>query len=122
MIAIKTYARGDVFYADLGMGVGSEQIGKRPVLIVQNNKGNKYSTTVIIAPITSKLSKTKIPTHYHINNNGFLPEHSLVLLEQMRTIDKKRISEYLGHFDNTEMIEINKKIRISLGLDGVINE
>lgn len=110
------YRRGDVFYADLGFGVGSEQIGKRPVLIIQNNIGNKHSTTVIIAPITSKMCKTKIPTHYYVKNNKFLPANSMVLLEQVRTIDKKRLLEFLGHINKEEMNIVNEKISISLGL------
>lgn len=108
--------RGDVFFADLGDGIGSEQIGKRPVLIIQNNIGNKHSTTVIIAPITSKLCKTKLPTHHYVKDNKFLPANSLVLLEQVRTIDKVRLMGFLGHINSKEMKNINEKINVSLGL------
>ena len=87
--------RGEIYYADLSPVVGSEQGGYRPVLILQNNKGNKYSTTVIIAPISSKMTKNDLPTHVIIETQ-FLDKKSVILLEQIRTIDKKRINEQLG--------------------------
>ena len=88
----RTYLRGDMYYADLGRGVGSEQEGYRPVLIIQNNTGNKYSTTVIVAAISSKVdAKAKLPTHYLLKAENGLELPSLVLLEQLRTIDKRRL-------------------------------
>lgn len=110
--------RGDVFFADLGDGIGSEQIGKRPVLIIQNNIGNRYSPTVIIASITSKVGvKAKLPTHYYINTESGLEAPSVVLLEQIRTIDKKRLDSYIGHLNDEYLIEINNALAISIGLD-----
>lgn len=110
--------RGDVFLADLGDGIGSEQIGKRPVLIIQNNIGNRYSPTVIIASITSKVGvKAKLPTHYYINTESGLEAPSVVLLEQIRTIDKKRLDSYIGHLNDEYLIEINNALAISIGLD-----
>ncbi len=111
--------RGDIFYADLSPVVGSEQGGLRPVLIVQNDTGNKYSPTVIAAAITSKMSKTKLPTHIDIfaNQVGLLKD-SVILLEQIRTIDKVRLKEKMGHLDNEKMNEVNNAINISFGLSG----
>lgn len=110
--------RGDVFFADLGDGIGSEQIGKRPVLIIQNNIGNRYSPTVIIASITSKVGvKAKLPTHYYINTESGLEAPSVVLLEQIRTIDKKRLDSYIGHLNDEYLIEINNALAVSIGLD-----
>ena len=109
--------RGDIFYADLSPVVGSEQGGLRPVLIVQNDVGNKYSPTVIAAAITSKMGKTHLPTHIdlHATDVG-LAKDSIVLLEQMRTIDKKRLKEKMGHLDDNIMNEVNSAIAVSLGL------
>ena len=91
----RTYLRGDMYYADLGRGIGSEQEGYRPVLILQNNTGNKYSPTVIVAAISSKVdAKAKLPTHYLLQAENGLELPSLVLLEQLRTIDKKRLGLY----------------------------
>ena len=88
-----TYLRGDIYYADLGRGIGSEKKGSRPVVIIQNNVGNKHSPTVIIAAITSKADiKAKLPTHYYLNAGNGLELPSLVLLEQIRTVDKRRLS------------------------------
>ena len=93
----RTYLRGDMYYADLGRGIGSEQEGYRPVLILQNNTGNKYSPTVIVAAISSKVdAKAKLPTHYLLQAENGLELPSLVLLEQLRTIDKKRLGATSG--------------------------
>lgn len=109
--------RGDIYYADLSPVVGSEQGGLRPVLIVQNDVGNKYSPTVIAAAITSKLDKTKLPTHIDINGSrAGLSRDSVILLEQMRTIDKRRLKEKMGHLDDASMAEVNSAISVSLGL------
>ncbi len=111
--------RGDMFYADLSPVVGSEQGGIRPVLIIQNDTGNKYSPTVIAAAITSQTGKNKLPTHIEIgsDNNG-LKSDSVVLTEQIRTIDKSRLKEKIGHInDNVVMSRVNDAIGISFGLD-----
>lgn len=109
--------RGDIFYADLSPVVGSEQGGVRPVLVVQNNVGNKYSPTVIIAAITSKLSKAKLPTHIELNKfNCNLIKDSVVLLEQLRTLDKRRLQEKICSLKESEMIKVDVAIMISLGL------
>lgn len=111
--------RGDMFYADLSPVVGSEQGGIRPVLIIQNDTGNKYSPTVIAAAITSQTGKNKLPTHIEIgsDNNG-LKADSVVLTEQIRTIDKSRLKEKIGHIDdNKVMSKVNSAIGISFGLD-----
>ncbi|MFQ6862205.1 MULTISPECIES: type II toxin-antitoxin system PemK/MazF family toxin [Beduini] len=107
--------RGDIFYADLSPVVGSEQGGYRPVLILQNNKGNKFSTTVIVAPISSKVQKNKIPTHVLIDNDQ-LEKKSIVLLEQIRTIDKKRIFDKVGCVSAEKMELINQAIKTSLDI------
>ena len=109
--------RGDIFYADLSPVVGSEQGGLRPVLIVQNDVGNKYSPTVIAAAITSKMSKAKLPTHIGVyaNQVGLLKD-SVILLEQIRTIDKTRLKEKMGHLDTEKMNEVNNAITVSFGL------
>lgn len=106
--------RGDVFYADLNPVVGSEQGGVRPVLIVQNEVGNAYSPTVIVAAITSKLDKCKLPTHIAVGGSG-LEQSSIVLLEQIRTIDKKRLRGYVGRLDWQTMTQINNALAISIG-------
>lgn len=109
--------RGDLFYADLSPVVGSEQGGVRPVIIVQNDVGNKYSPTIIIAPITSQLNKAKLPTHVRIRGNEFgLPKNSVALLEQLRTIDKRRLREKIGSFDDAIMQKINEAMAISLDI------
>ncbi len=110
--------RGDMFYADLSPVVGSEQGGIRPVLIIQNDTGNKYSPTVIAAAITSQTGKNKLPTHIEIGSkeNG-LKADSVVLTEQIRTIDKSRLKEKIGHIDDSKiMSEVNNAIGISFGL------
>lgn len=107
--------RGEIYYADLSPVVGSEQGGYRPVIVLQNNKGNRYSTTVIIAPISSRLSKNPLPTHVMVDSN-LLEKKSVVLLEQIRTIDKKRIKEKVGKIDNRIMKQINQAIKTSLDI------
>lgn len=110
--------RGDIYYADLSPVVGSEQGGVRPVLIVQNNVGNKYSPTVIAAAITSQQSKANLPTHIAIGaTNSGLAKDSVVLLEQVRTIDKQRLKERMGCIDENSMSRINEAISISFGLN-----
>ncbi len=114
----KIYLRGDLYYADLGKGIGSEQKGYRPVLIIQNNIGNKHSPTVIIAAITSKVGiKAKLPTHYFVNTESGLEAPSIVLLEQIRTIDKKRLDSYIGHLNDVHIDGIDKALAISVGLN-----
>lgn len=113
----ETYRRGDMYYADLGQGIGSEQKGTRPVVIIQNNVGNKHSPTVIIAAITSKTHvKAKLPTHYYIDAGNGLELPSIVLLEQIRTIDKRRLSGYIGRLDEKHIRGINHALAISIGL------
>ena len=107
--------RGEIYYADLSPVVGSEQGGYRPVLILQNNKGNRFSTTVIVAPISSKIKKNKIPTHVQIENEE-LDRKSIVLLEQIRTIDKKRIFDKVGKVSEEKMKLINEAIKTSLDI------
>ena len=110
--------RGDIFYADLSPVIGSEQGGLRPVLIVQNDIGNKYSPTVIAAAITSKISKTKLPTHIDVpSEDAGLTKDSIILLEQIRTIDKKRLKEKMGHLNEATMASVNSAIHVSFGLD-----
>ena len=109
--------RGDVFYADLSPVVGCEQGGLRPVLVVQNDIGNKYSPTVIIAAITSQLEKAKLPTHIELNKLQFnLSKDSVVLLEQIRTLDKKRLKDKICTLDQMTMQKIDIAIMISLGI------
>lgn len=112
--------RGDIYYADLSPVIGSEQGGVRPVLIVQNDIGNKYSPTVIAAAITSQINKAKLPTHIEISAVDYgLAKDSVVLLEQVRTIDKRRLKEKIGHLDRELMLEVNEAIEISFGLTDV---
>ena len=109
--------RGDIYYADLSPVVGSEQGGVRPVLIVQNDVGNRYSPTVIAAAITSRMEKTKLPTHIEVNAADCgLSKNSVVLLEQVRTIDKKRLKEKMGALDINDMTKVNDAISVSFGL------
>lgn len=109
--------RGDIFYADLSPVIGSEQGGVRPVLVVQNDVGNKYSPTIIIAAITSQINKARLPTHIEINAPDFgLPKNSVVLLEQIRTIDKKRLREKIGRFNEDLMRAVDDGLKISIGL------
>ena len=113
--------RGDIYYADLNPIMGSEQGGVRPVLIIQNNKGNRHSPTVIIAPITAR-KKPNIATHAKLNDISFLKDTSVVLLEQIRTIDRKRLKDYMGTVPDDYMAAINRAIVISLGLNKKIKE
>ena len=109
--------RGDIFYADLSPVVGSEQGGVRPVLIVQNDVGNRYSPTVIAAAITSQHDKAKLPTHIEVpSTDSGLTRDSIVLLEQIRTIDKKRLKEKMGRLDGPSMAEIDQALSTSFGL------
>ena len=109
--------RGDIYYADLSPVVGSEQGGLRPVLIIQNDVGNRYSPTVIAAAITSRMGKTRLPTHIDIYADRVgLAKDSVVLLEQVRTLDKKRLKEKMGHLDESVMSEVNAAIAVSFGL------
>lgn len=109
--------RGDIYYADLSPVVGSEQGGVRPVLIVQNDTGNRYSPTVIAAAITSQTNKAKLPTHIALSSAVYaLPKDSVVLLEQIRTIDKQRLREKLCCLDDTMMRRVDRSLLISLGL------
>ena len=116
--------RGDIFYADLSPVIGSEQGGMRPVLIVQNDVGNKYSPTVIAAAITSRTGKTKLPTHIDVHPSATnmsdygLARDSVLLLEQVRTIDKRRLKEHIGHLDDTTMQRVNSALSVSFGLGG----
>ena len=113
----KDVRRGEVFYADLSPVVGSEQGGTRPVLILQNNIGNKYSPTVIAAAITSRQDKNTMPTHIDISGDKCgLPKNSVVLLEQVRTLDKRRLHEKAGMIDDHEQTRVDKALNVSLGL------
>lgn len=113
-----TVKRGEIYYADLSPVVGSEQGGVRPVLIVQNDVGNSHSPTVIAAAITSRQDKSKLPTHIGINASTCgLSKDSVVLLEQIRTIDKKRLKERMGELDTPSMNQVNNALSISFGLD-----
>ena len=109
--------RGELYYADLSPVIGSEQGGIRPVLVVQNDIGNKYSPTVIVSAITSKLNKAKLPTHIELPASKYgLEKDSVVLLEQIRTLDKQRLKEKIGELENYKMEEVNKAMLISLGV------
>lgn len=113
----KEIKRGDIFYADLSPVVGSEQGGQRPVLIVQNNTGNHFSTTVIVAPITTQSQKRPLPTHAKLTSKVTgIPRNSVVLLEQIRTVDKQRLMDQIDHLDDQLMKEVDRGLRISLGL------
>ena len=109
--------RGDIYYADLSPVIGSEQGGLRPVLIIQNDIGNKYSPTVIAAAITSRLSKSRLPTHIDIYAEKVgLAKDSVILLEQIRTIDKRRLREHMGRLDDDHMSMVNEALAVSFGL------
>jgi len=111
--------RGDMFYADLSPVIGSEQGGIRPVLVIQNDTGNKYSPTIIVSAITSQMNKNKLPTHIELDSEEFgLKADSVILAEQIRTIDKSRLKEKIGHIsDNRIMNRINNAIGVSFGLE-----
>ena len=110
--------RGELYYADLSPVVGSEQGGVRPILIVQNDTGNKYSPTIIAAAITSQLGKAKLPTHIELNANEYgLMKNSVILLEQIRTLDKRRLKERIGELPSSTMQKVNSALLISLGFN-----
>ena len=110
--------RGELYYADLSPVIGSEQGGVRPILIVQNNTGNKYSPTIIAAAITSKLNKAKLPTHIELSANEFgLIKDSVILLEQIRTLDKKRLKDRIGELSDAKMKKVDTALLISLGFN-----
>ena len=110
--------RGDIYYADLRPVIGSEQGGIRPVLIIQNDTGNKHSPTVIIAAITSKMNKAKLPTHVEVDSHKYnIIKDSVILLEQLRTIDKKRLKDKLCHLDDEILSAVNEALAISLELN-----
>ena len=117
--------RGELYYADLSPVVGSEQGGVRPILVVQNDTGNKYSPTIIAAAVTSKLTKAKLPTHIELSANEFgLTKDSVILLEQIRTLDKRRLKERIGELSMDTMKKVNIALLISLGFGenaGIIN-
>lgn len=109
--------RGDIYYADLSPVVGSEQGGLRPILIIQNDVGNRHSPTVIAAAITSRMGKTRLPTHIDIHAEDVgLAKDSVILLEQIRTLDKRRLKEKMGHLDEDMMVAVNNAIAVSFGL------
>ena len=110
--------KGDLYFADLSPVTGSEQGGIRPVLVVQNDVGNKYSPTIIVAAVTSRRNKADLPTHVEIaaDGNG-LSKNSVILLEQLRTIDKTRLKERIGTIDRTRLPEVNEALSVSLGID-----
>ncbi len=113
---VEQIKRGEIYYADLSPVVGSEQGGVRPVLIIQNDVGNKYSPTVIVSAITSQLGKAKLPTHIELSAESYnLPKNSVALLEQIRTLDKKRLREKVTVLSDAKMREVNRAILISLG-------
>ena len=108
--------KGDIYYADLGETIGSEQSGCRPVLIIQNDIGNQFSPTVIVSPLTKRYKKMTQPTHIAVGKKFGLAEDSIVLLEQIRTIDRQRLRRYIGTVDHKTMKVIDKAISLSLGL------
>ena len=113
----KTYLRGDLYYADLGHGIGSEQKGTRPVVIIQNDVGNRHSPTVICAAITSKMNKAKLPTHIEIDASAYgIEKDSVIVLEQLRTIDKRRLKDKVCHLDSVMLDKVNHALEISLEL------
>ena len=117
-MATMVVKRGDIFYADLSPVIGSEQGGIRPVIIIQNDIGNKYSPTVIVSAITSQINKAKLPTHVEISSVEYgLNRDSVVLLEQIRTLDKKRLKEKIGHMTDVDMKKVDKALLIILNLD-----
>ena len=108
--------RGDIYYADLNPVIGSEQGGLRPVLVIQNDIGNYYSDTIIVAAITSRSSKNQLPTHVPVFCYG-LDRNSIALLEQIRTIDRRRVREYIGHLSTVDIMRVDRAAAISLGLN-----
>lgn len=115
--------RGDVFYAELNPVIGSEQGGTRPVLVISNNMGNRHSPTIIIAPITSRThTKAKLPTHTQVKDFDRLDKDSIILLEQIRTIDRQRLKQYMGMLPDNIMARVDKALAISVSLRGGMNE
>ena len=115
--------RGDIFYAELNPVIGSEQGGTRPVLVISNNTGNRHSPTVIVAAITSRVhTKAKLPTHTEVSDFEGLDKDSVVLLEQIRTIDKQRLKQYMGMMPDNIMVRVDKALAISISLKGGQNE
>lgn len=110
----KEIKKGQIYYADLSPVVGSEQGGYRPVVVIQNNIGNKYSPTTIVAVITTRATKAKLPTHYWLEDGCGLPKNSMVELEQIRTIDKSRLKKYIGAISYADETNIKKCLKISL--------
>ena len=116
----KTYRRGQIYSADLNPVIGSEQGGIRPVLIISNDTGNRYSPTVIVAAITGRArAKSKLPTHIPAENFDGLEKNSIILLEQIRTIDKQRLKDKITHIDETLMQRVNNALKISVGLASI---
>ena len=112
-----TVKRGEIYYADLSPVVGSEQGGIRPVLIIQNDTGNKHSPTVIVAAITSKMNKAKLPTHIELSADEYdIVKDSVILLEQLRTIDKQRLKERIGALNESQIPDVEKALSVSLGI------
>lgn len=110
--------RGDLFYANLNPVIGSEQGGVRPVLVVQNDVGNKFSPTLLVAAVTGSHPKKNLPTHIRVDTRGNgLYKDSIILLEQVRTVDRKRILQYIGHLDDKTMREVDNALRVSFGLN-----
>lgn len=111
--------RGDIFYAELNPVIGSEQGGTRPVVVISNNTGNRHSPTIIIAPITSRTqTKAKLPTHTKVENFDKLEKDSIILLEQIRTIDRQRLKQYMGMLPDNIMARVDKALAISISLKG----
>ena len=119
---IRSYLRGDMYYADLGQGVGSEQEGYRPVLIIQNDTGNKHSPTVIVASISGKTeTKPHLPVHCQLQAECGLEHPSLMHLEQLRTIDKRRLKSYIGKLEHHHIQQINRALAVSIGLSSTLD-
>ena len=108
--------RGQVWYVNLENGVGSEQSGRRPCLIIQNNIGNRFSPTVVVAVLTTKLDKHKLPTHVILSEQSKMPKKSIVLLEQIKTIDKRRVKQYITSLTREDLLKVDKALLISLGI------
>ena len=113
----KAIRRGDLFYADLNPVIGSEQGGTRPIRVIQNNVGNHFSPTIVVAAITSRKVKSSLPTHILLENVPGLAPTSLLLLEQLRTIDRKRLCGYIGRITKEKMLEVDAALAISIGLN-----
>lgn len=112
----KQVKRGEIYFADLGETIGSEQAGHRPVLVVQNKYGNKYSPTVVIVSVTSQISKAKIPTHVEIGTKHGMLYDSVILFEQIRTIDKSRLKRKITELNDDMMVQVNEALELSIGL------